>query len=182
MSFLVYLFVLLVAAGSVIFGLDWTQAPLNPPPYAASPAQSATLKPAATSPVPATTASVSAPTKAGTTAASGAPAVSRNEAAQAQASATESADQPETTAAAAHCNVSVCAASYQSFRASDCTYQPYGGPRRVCTRTSAKIAAAMHPRSARRDEPRLTDRRDYRDYQDRRSGWSFGLFGYDDGR
>ena len=37
MSFLVYFFVLLVAAGSVIFGLDWTQAPLNPPPYATLP-------------------------------------------------------------------------------------------------------------------------------------------------
>ncbi len=33
------------------------------------------------------------------------------------------------------CNISVCTGFYQSFRASDCTYQPYdGGPRRVCER------------------------------------------------
>jgi hypothetical protein len=31
------------------------------------------------------------------------------------------------------CNLSLCGATYRSFRAADCTYQPYsGGPRRVC--------------------------------------------------
>jgi hypothetical protein len=31
------------------------------------------------------------------------------------------------------CNVDRCAATYSSFHASDCTYQPYGGgPRRTC--------------------------------------------------
>jgi penicillin-binding protein 1A len=33
------------------------------------------------------------------------------------------------------CNVRVCARFYRSFRASDCTFQPYGGgPRRLCER------------------------------------------------
>jgi hypothetical protein len=32
------------------------------------------------------------------------------------------------------CNVSVCEQHYQSFRSSDCTYQPYAGPRRYCRR------------------------------------------------
>ena len=33
------------------------------------------------------------------------------------------------------CNVSACEQNYHSFRASDCTYQPYwGGPRRTCDR------------------------------------------------
>ena len=33
------------------------------------------------------------------------------------------------------CNVPVCERFYHSFRASDCTYQPYwGGPRRLCDR------------------------------------------------
>src|SRR3569623_1246501 len=45
MAFLVYFFVLLVAAASVLFGLDWTQAPLNPPPYATVPAQIAAVAP-----------------------------------------------------------------------------------------------------------------------------------------
>jgi hypothetical protein len=38
-----------------------------------------------------------------------------------------SADQPR-------CNVSLCESYYQSFRASDCTYQPYSGPRQYCAR------------------------------------------------
>lgn len=30
------------------------------------------------------------------------------------------------------CNISACSRSYRSFRPSDCTYQPYSGPRRLC--------------------------------------------------
>ncbi|MBU1334239.1 MAG: PBP1A family penicillin-binding protein [Alphaproteobacteria bacterium] len=33
---------------------------------------------------------------------------------------------------APHCNIQLCAQSYRSFRASDCTFQPYSGPRRIC--------------------------------------------------
>ncbi|MEZ5808383.1 MAG: BA14K family protein [Zhengella sp.] len=37
--------------------------------------------------------------------------------------------------APAYCNFRACARAYRSFRASDCTYQPYGGgPRRYCTK------------------------------------------------
>ncbi len=32
------------------------------------------------------------------------------------------------------CSVSACATAYRSFRASDCTFQPFDGPRRLCTR------------------------------------------------
>jgi hypothetical protein len=32
------------------------------------------------------------------------------------------------------CDVSLCERYYRSFRASDCTYQPYDGPRQYCTR------------------------------------------------
>jgi BA14K-like protein len=32
------------------------------------------------------------------------------------------------------CNVSLCESYYQSFRASDCTYQAYSGPRQYCAR------------------------------------------------
>lgn len=39
--------------------------------------------------------------------------------------------------AGAKCDVSMCQQHYHSFRASDCSYQPYnGGPRRYCTRQS----------------------------------------------
>lgn len=40
--------------------------------------------------------------------------------------------QPAVQKTANHCDVSACAAIYHSFRASDCTYQPFAGPRRVC--------------------------------------------------
>lgn len=30
------------------------------------------------------------------------------------------------------CNVAACAAAYRSFRESDCSYQPFEGPRRIC--------------------------------------------------
>jgi BA14K-like protein len=46
---------------------------------------------------------------------------------QTQTPGESSADQPR-------CNVSLCESSYQSFRASDCTYQPYSGPRQYCAR------------------------------------------------
>jgi hypothetical protein len=36
------------------------------------------------------------------------------------------------TEAAPICNYDVCARAYRSFRSSDCTFQPYDGPRRLC--------------------------------------------------
>jgi hypothetical protein len=32
------------------------------------------------------------------------------------------------------CNISACATAYRSFDAADCTYQPFDGARRACTR------------------------------------------------
>jgi len=44
-----------------------------------------------------------------------------------------SAPEPDTQAQPnARCNVNACAAAYGSFNASDCTYQPFNGPRRLC--------------------------------------------------
>ena len=37
-------------------------------------------------------------------------------------------------AEAPQCNVRRCARAYRSFRAEDCTFQPYEGPRQICTR------------------------------------------------
>ena len=186
MSFLVYFFVLLVAAGSVIFGLDWTQAPLNPPPYATLPAAAtrvartappqpatvqAPVRSAGTQTAPATTASVATAGNAATAMAS----ATREDATPASATAA--------TAMAGHCNIEACSAAYRSFRASDCTYQPYGADRRACTKTgvTGKIASASRPhvvrRSEARDVTRSADRRAYED--DRSGGWSFDLFGGD---
>ena len=42
---------------------------------------------------------------------------------------------PTPARAGTQCNVNLCAATYVSFKAADCTYQPYGGgPRRICER------------------------------------------------
>lgn len=61
-----------------------------------------------------------------------------------------------------HCNVQACASAYHSFRASDCTYQPYEGPRRLCTKS------AVSPRVA--SQPQSQDRRQVRRDADRYSG------------
>lgn len=206
MAFLVYFFVLLVAGASVVFGLDWTQAPLNPPPYATLPAQTASVapasKPAPAKPAPAVRSvavaktDTVAKTDANAQRTAAAPAA-LDQAAQAQASAT-AADTAAVTsavtpAAAASCNVNACSAAYRSFRASDCSYQPLNGERRLCTKSGStgKVAVASHPRNVRRAEPRddyrssdrrFSDRRDYYDrrdaYDDRRGGGLFGgLFG-----
>ncbi len=37
-------------------------------------------------------------------------------------------------AAAPACNVEACARAYRSFRSADCTFQPFDGARRSCTR------------------------------------------------
>jgi 1A family penicillin-binding protein len=50
-------------------------------------------------------------------------------------------DQPS----AGHCDQQACASAYNSFRASDCTYQPYsGGPRRLCEKGHRAMSAAQH--------------------------------------
>jgi hypothetical protein len=184
MSFLVYFFVLLVAAGSVIFGLDMTQAPLNPPPYATLPATAQRSAPAqaAKAPAPAPARTVSAQPSPATVPAAGSAATAMASATHEEAAPTGTTDAPA-AAVAGRCNVEACAAAYHSFRAADCTYQPFGSERRACTKSgvTGKIASATRPRvvhhSDLRDTRRLTDRRGYDD--DRSSGWSFDLFGGD---
>ena len=41
-----------------------------------------------------------------------------------------------------HCDVQACANAYSSFRAADCTYQPFEGPRRACTAAPVQRSAA----------------------------------------
>lgn len=63
----------------------------------------------------------------------------------AAASAASAAPAPAINAAAANrCDVQACASAYQSFRAADCTYQPFAGTRRLCEkppRTEQKVAS-----------------------------------------
>ena len=70
-----------------------------------------------------------APVRAASTTGSGGAQAATPQGQTASAPATQN---PVTAQAANSCNVAVCAAAYRSFRESDCTYQPFGGPRRLC--------------------------------------------------
>lgn len=57
------------------------------------------------------------------------------------------------------CDYAACAATYNSFRAADCTYQPYHGPRQRCDRRGSRSAGSfdrVHPGTRRvfEDPPR----------------------------
>lgn len=68
---------------------------------------------------------------------------------QALAKTAQATPQPAVAQSAAHCAVAACSAAYYSFRASDCSYQPYQGPRQLCTRAGGTAAAAAPPRQHR---------------------------------
>lgn len=79
-------------------------------------------------------------------------------AARAEATGSTPPQQPIDAATAAaqqasnRCNIQACASAYRSFRASDCTYQPYEGTRRLCTKTtvaSSHVAPPQEPRQVR---------------------------------
>jgi BA14K-like protein len=74
----------------------------------------------------------------------------------------------EAAASNNRCDVQACASAYKSFRASDCTYQPYGGPRRVCG-----MAPEQRADREQRDEPqrRSWSRREDSREVDRRARW-----------
>jgi outer membrane biosynthesis protein TonB len=138
MSFVVYLFVLLIAAGSVLFGLDWVQAPMSPMPASQYELQAAKPPPQPAPPPAATTEVKPAPEPA--------PAVSPPQPAQTVAEAPPVAEPaplaaPVPVAAAPKCDIDACTAAYRSFTAIDCTYQPTDGPRRLCTKGRPPTAA-----------------------------------------
>lgn len=118
MSFLVYLFVLLVAACSVVFGLDWMQAPLQPP----NPTQRAAQAGAPANPAGKPNPSAVQPTS-GTVSAS-----AKDGAGNARA------EMPQQATAAGLCDIAACEHAYRTFTPADCTYQPFEGGRRLCTR------------------------------------------------
>lgn len=56
------------------------------------------------------------------------------------------------------CDVQACARAYRSFRESDCSYQPYSGPRQLCVSPPGAIEA-----SRSREPERAARSRDLRD-------------------
>jgi hypothetical protein len=77
--------------------------------------------------------------------------------------------QPDEAAESSNrCDVQACASAYKSFRASDCTYQPFDGARRVCGKAPEQRAdREQRDEPQRRSWNRLEDSRD----MDRRTRW-----------
>jgi hypothetical protein len=115
-SFIVYSAVLVVAVCNIVFGLNWVTAtgPQSRPLAGIAGPGAAPLAVGQT-----------APANAGVLQTDGSDA-----AAQATAPIAPAASEP----APPKCDVNACAEAYRSFRTSDCTYQPSGGPRRLCTK------------------------------------------------
>jgi len=60
-----------------------------------------------------------------------------------------SAVQPEVSKANNRCDIQACASTYRSFRASDCTYQPFdGGERRLCAKETSGITRSASGEAA----------------------------------
>lgn len=137
-SFLAACAVLAVAISNVVFGMDWVgeRPPVRPvaavtgvsePPVAASPpVQSPPMQAAPPSPPaarPPTKGSTAAPPKIGAPQPGPAITIMNEPAAPAPAAAA----QPK-------CDIAACAAAYRTFTASDCTYMPSVGVRKLCTK------------------------------------------------
>jgi hypothetical protein len=131
-SFLAACAVLAVAVCNVVFGMDWVgERPAvrpiaavtgvtEPPVLASPPVQPVSPAPPAASSGPPLISNPASPTQ-------GAPrpnaTVQRNEPAA-----------PAAEVAPPKCDIAACTAAYRSFTASDCTYMPSAGVRRLCTK------------------------------------------------
>jgi hypothetical protein len=150
-TFFFYCSVLLIAGSSVVFGLDWAEAPLPPMPETEATVQAARLaakfpppvvrvakvepKPAPVKVVVPAPPKVQGPNQKQIAAVNPArqpvpnaattPPIMVPEQTPGQSSAPDASEQ-------AKCDVAACSAAYRSFRTSDCTWQPFEGPRRFC--------------------------------------------------
>jgi hypothetical protein len=79
--------------------------------------------------------------------------------------------EPVAQQTAGRCDVQTCTSAYSSFRASDCTYQPFSGPRRVCGKPSAqkRVTASARPRAPDARAQRETRNWDPRSWDARRN-------------
>ena len=128
-----YSAVVLVAAGSVVMGLDWMSAPMPPMP---APKNVVFAPPPPPPPPPPRATATSSPTPNASQSLDQSPSVNAAPAASAAAPVPVAPPVAPPLAAAAkiRCDADACAAAYRSFRESDCTYNPSYGPRRLCTK------------------------------------------------
>jgi hypothetical protein len=153
---LAYLALMLVTIGSMMFGPAWLmqpdhkpapathavasdqrKQPTKPVPYVAS-QQGASEKTANAQPI-------TPPTGASPVTASTTPVETAAKKAETEEPEVAKPDQVEGIASGAAgptaCDIGACSTAYQTFRASDCSYQPYEGPRRLCTKSKRTAGA-----------------------------------------
>jgi len=133
MRLAVYGAVLVITLGSVLLGLDWLSAPMSPMADTeaglhAPPAVRPPPAPVAVTPV-APNAPIGAPIMPPKLVAPAVPSAPATTAAQTPPAPPIAAPEPQV-----QCNVDACTAAYRSFRASDCSYMPSVGQRRLCTK------------------------------------------------
>ncbi len=143
MRIAVYGAVLFITLSSVLLGLDWLSAPMSPmvdtqaglraaaPPQVSAPS-APKVTPALSQPSVTPSANIGVPIVPPSLvpARPNPPAPASGDASvQATPPATVTVPEPEVK-----CNVAACTAAYHTFTASDCTYQPVGGPRKLCTK------------------------------------------------
>ena len=151
-SFIAVCAVLAVAVCNVMFGMDWLaeRPAVRPlaavtrvaePPMLASPPVQSPLVPAAAGSPPLQGNTAAAPPAKGATRPNAAAQTNAPAAPQIGAPQPDPAiiimNEPAAPAAGAPqplCDVTACAAAYHSFTASDCTYMPSAGVRRLCTK------------------------------------------------
>ena len=131
MRLAVYGAVLVITLGSVLLGLDWLSAPMPPmtdteaglhaPPAVRPPPAPVVVTPVAPN------APIGTPIVPQRLVALATPSAPAATTAQAPAA-------PPIAAPQVQCNVDACTAAYRSFRASDCTYMPNAGQRRLCAK------------------------------------------------
>ncbi len=149
---------LAVALCNVVFGMDWVvERPLPQPAAAVAGVTEpqAVARPPVRAGRPAPPAAAASPPIGGHAAAAPDKGAPRPDAAvQITAPATQvlatpaPAAPPAAEAAQPKCDVVACAQAYRSFQESDCTWQPFEGPRRLCTKGTEAAA-----------EPAATDAR-----------------------
>jgi hypothetical protein len=153
-SFAAVAAILAVALCNVVFGMDWVVERPVPQPVAAIAGVSepqAVARPPIRAARPAPPAAAAGPPIGGNAAAApdkGAPrpdaAVQMTEPATQVLATPAPTAPPPAEAAKPKCDVVACAQAYRSFQESDCTWQPFEGPRRLCTKgteAAAKPAA-----------------------------------------
>jgi hypothetical protein len=162
MPLLAYLVTIALAVGAVLIEIEWLVA--SPPNHAPSKTAAQSHAPAPPPPAkgraalsPIYPASPGAETHTDTAVTAASEAADRADAGGSASprdahAAFSPAEKPVASQPNNRCDVRACASAYRSFRESDCTYQPYSGPRQFCDK-AATDSAPVRTTEARFSSP-----------------------------